>query len=357
MLLRNGTIYEPEWREVVLLYAGLLGSKQGLEKVDALFSAVLDGQGTDLKGRAKCAGLLGTIQADLKPFGYTPKDARYQELMTEVLGVFDAEKAAGIPLKVRVEAAEALGQAGDPRLRQNNWARIPAGRFVIGEGYDAHEVELDAFEMGKYPVTVEEYGRYVEEGGREPKEWDKQLRFPNRPVVNVDWQEANDYCQWTGVRLPTEAEWEAAARGSERRTYPWGEEEPDKERTNYAGTAIGATAPVGLFPKGATPEGIQDLAGNVWEWVVDWFAEYPKGKQNPAGPTNGGTKVIRGGSSGSYAGILPATYRSRNVLGGRSVDIGFRCARQVEAAAERQKPEPKEARSEETTTERRSHDI
>jgi hypothetical protein len=206
LLLGKRAIYEPEWREVVMLYAGLLGSKQGPEKVDALFSAVLDEQGTDIKDRARCAGLLGAIQVNLKPLGYTPQDPRYQELMEAAMAVFDPRKGTGIPLKVRVAAADALGQAGDPRLRGNNWVRIPAGTFVMGEGNWAHEVELDAYRIGRYPVTVEEYGRYVEEGGREPKDWDKQLEYPNRPVVYVSWHDAKAYCEWAGVRLATEAE-------------------------------------------------------------------------------------------------------------------------------------------------------
>ena len=110
------------------------GRSKGWKRWTLLFSAVLDGQGTDLKDRARCAGLLGAIQADLKPLGYKPQDARYQELMDAAMAVFHPGKAAGIPLKVRVEAAEALGQAGDPRLRENNWVRIPAGSFVMGEG-------------------------------------------------------------------------------------------------------------------------------------------------------------------------------------------------------------------------------
>jgi formylglycine-generating enzyme required for sulfatase activity len=329
LLLRNHTIYKPEWREVVLLYAGLLGSKQGLEKVDALFSAVLDGQGTELKDQARCAGLLGAIQADLKPLGYKPQDARYQELMDAALAVFDPKKGAGIPLKVRVEAAEALGQAGDPRLRENNWVRIPAGTFVMGEGRDTHEVELDAFEIGRYPVTVEEYGRYVEEGGRQPDDWDKQVQYPNRPVVNVSWHDAEAYCNWAGVRLPTEAQWERAARGQERRPYPWGEAEPDKERANYAETGIDTPTPVGLFPKGATPNGIYDLAGNVWEWVADWYGHYPKGRQeNPTGPESGESKVLRGGA-GYSAVYLRAAGRGRGEPGDCGSYIGFRCAREL----------------------------
>jgi formylglycine-generating enzyme required for sulfatase activity len=330
LLLRQGAIYEPEWREVVLLYAGLLGSKQGPEKVDALFAAVLDAQGTDLKDRARCAGLLGAIQADLKPSGYTPPDARYKDLMEAVLAVFDPETSAGIPLKVRVEAAEALGQAGDPRLRENNWVRIPAGTFVMGKGDEAHDVELDAYEIGRYPVTVEEYGRYVEEGGREPRDWEKQLEYPNRPVVNVSWGNARRYCGWAGVRLPTEAEWERAARGQVGRGYPWGAEEPDEDRANYGEAGIGAATPVGLFAKGATPDGIYDLAGNVWEWVSDWHGRYPKVKQrNPTGPAKGIHRVLRGGAWDWDSKHLRTA--SRFGLGPEYRDnyVGFRCARDV----------------------------
>jgi formylglycine-generating enzyme required for sulfatase activity len=319
LLLTNGAINQPEWREVVLLYAGLLASKQGLEKVDALFSVVLDRQGTDLKNQARCAGLLGAIQADLNPLGYKPQDPRYQELMDAAMAVFDPIKGAGIPLKVRVEAAEALGRAGDPRLRQNNWVRIPAGSFVMGEGAKEHEheIELDAFEIGRYPVTVEEYGRYIEEGGREPKRWDKQVQYPNRPVVNVSWHEAAAYCAWAGVHLPTEAQWERAARGQEGRPYPWGNEEPDGERANYKDSGIDSPTPVGLFPKGATPDGIYDLAGNVWEWMADWHV---------AGRNRFG--VLRGGSSDTGA-VMGLTLRDGIGFESeyRYTSIGFRCAR------------------------------
>jgi formylglycine-generating enzyme required for sulfatase activity len=250
--------------------------------------------------------------------------------MDAVLAVFHLPMGAGIPLKLRAEAAEALGQAGDPRLRENNWVRIPAGSYVMGEGPEAHEVELDAFEIGRYLVTVEEYARYVEEGGREPEEWDKQSLYPNRPVVNVSWHDAKAYCAWAGVRLPTEAEWERAARGQEGRRYPWGNEEPNKERANYDETGIHAPTPVGLFPKGATPDGICDLAGNVWEWVADWYGNYPQGRQrNPSGPEKGEYKVLRGGAWGFNATYLRAALRIRNEPGSRYYDVGFRCAREV----------------------------
>jgi hypothetical protein len=114
LLIAGGRLYQPEWREVVLLYGGLLALKQGHDKVDALFSAVLDQQGTELADRARCAGLLGAMLTDLTPFGYKPQDPRYSEVMGAVLEVFDKDKSASIPLHVRVQAAEALGQFGDP---------------------------------------------------------------------------------------------------------------------------------------------------------------------------------------------------------------------------------------------------
>jgi formylglycine-generating enzyme required for sulfatase activity len=201
---------------------------------------------------------------------------------------------------------------------------------VMGEGGGAHAVKLNTYEIGKYPVTVEEFSEYVEDGGAEPRDWDKQVAHPNRPVVNVSWHEAVAYCRWAGVRLPTEAEWERAARGLADRPYPWGTEEPDPSRANYDETKIGAPTPVGLFPGGATPEGICDLAGNVWEWVADWYGEYPKGNQkNPAGPKTGDSRVLRGGAWYFQSGVLGAANRVRFQPGYRYGIIGFRCARDV----------------------------
>jgi formylglycine-generating enzyme required for sulfatase activity len=342
MLFAGRLAWRPEWREVVLLLAGLLHA-QRVERVDALVSSALEaavgtgfvsklrgwlGATPSLADQARWFGLLGAMMRDLEALKYKPADARYQRMLLRVMGIFDAQQSATVPLKVRVAAAEALGQAGDPRLRGNNWVRIPAGTFVMGEGERAHEVELDTYEIGRYPVTVEEYGRYVEEGGREPERWDKQVEYPNRPVVGVSWKDAEAYCGWAGVRLPTEAEWERAARGEEGRVYPWGGEEADEERANYDKTGIGAATPVGLFGKGATPEGIYDLAGNVLEWVWDWYGEYLKGKErNPTGPKRGTYRVCRGGAWGYDPPYLRAAYRGRNRPEDRYVNIGFRCAR------------------------------
>jgi formylglycine-generating enzyme required for sulfatase activity len=200
-------------------------------------------------------------------------------------------------------AAEALGQAGDPRLRlprdPDYWVRV------------------GGFEIGKYPVTAQEYQLFVDDGGSKPRNWDNQLLRPNCPVVNITWFDAKAYCDWAGVRLPAEAEWERAARGPEGREHPWGSEEPDPDRANYDQTKLGAASPVGLFPRGSTPDGIADLAGNVLEWVADWSDESEK------------FRVVRGGSWGSDSTVLRASFRYGDPPGYRDDSSGFRCAREV----------------------------
>ncbi|HLI30312.1 MAG TPA: SUMF1/EgtB/PvdO family nonheme iron enzyme, partial [Terriglobia bacterium] len=228
-LLPGRRLYSSEWREVILLLAGILLVKQGPEKVDGFFRWVLDqlGEKATLAQKAQCVGLLGAVLQDLRPLAYQPTDPRYQSILEAVLGIFDAKKSEGIELRVRLEAAEALGQAGDPRLRpdQNNWVTIPAGSFWMGAqnkdpqqaNYDpeatndegpVHRVQLAAFQIGRYPVTIEEYRRFMEDGGyqnrkwwkaggfdetEEPNEWEEQLLFPNRPVIGVTWYEAAAY--------------------------------------------------------------------------------------------------------------------------------------------------------------------
>jgi hypothetical protein len=321
LLLAAGTVYKPEWREVVLLLGGVL-YRQGLEKVDGLVSAVLEtlGERSTLADQARCAGLLGAIVRDLRPLSYQPADPRYQRTMDAVLGIFDAHKARLIEFSVRLEAAEALGQAGDPRLRQDNWIMIeghgPAG--------------LKPFQIARYPVTVEEFRQFVDDDGyqnerwwqagefaenKEPRDWDEQILHPNRPVTGVSWYEAAAYCAWVGARLPSDAEWERAACGIEGRTYPWGKERPDEKRANFE-SSVGGPTPVGLYPAGATPEGVADMAGNVWEWVEDRYHAQV-------------VRVLRGGSFNYDSSHLRAAHRDWNFPGYRSPVIGFRCAREV----------------------------
>jgi formylglycine-generating enzyme required for sulfatase activity len=267
-----------------------------------------------------------------------------------------------IPIEVRIDAAEALGQAGDSRLEENKWITIESGTFRMGAqrkspsrpNYDkeannkespVHGVHLDIYQISRYPLTVSEYSYFVEQGGyedsrwwaaggfgetREPQDWPDQQAFPNRPVVGVSWFEASAYCSWAGVRLPTEAEWERAARGTDGRKYPWGAEPADPSSLNYAESRLNRPTPVGLYPLGATPDGILDMAGNVWEWVVDCYGKYGSHKSsNPHGPDTGTPRVLRGGSWFYDAWNCRSAYRDWFHPDNRFDDFGFRPARSL----------------------------
>ncbi len=307
LLFQDERLYESEWREVMLLLGGTLIG-QGSDKVDGLFGAMLGrlGEKPSLAEKARCVGLIGGMLSDLRPYSYNLPDPRYQRMLREVLEIFDREKSRGIDLQVGLAAAEALGQAGDPRLRlpkqKDYWVPIPGEKVLIG----------------RYPVTVYEYALFLDDTeSNAPRDWDEQSLHPNRPVVWVSWDDAHAYCDWAGVRLPTDAEWERAARGTEGRMYAWGDAPPSPELANYDDTKIGEASPVGLFPRGSTPDDIADLAGNVWEWVSDWYDETEV------------DRVLRGGSWYSYATFLRAADRGRSLPGGGNGSIGFRCAREV----------------------------
>jgi formylglycine-generating enzyme required for sulfatase activity len=199
-----------------------------------------------------------------------------------------------------------------------------------------HKVYLDGYWMGKYEVTFSQYDRYCNENKREKPDdvgWGRE----NRPVIKVSWTEAAAYCQWlsqkTGLqfKLPTEAQWEKAARGNDQRKYPWGSLEPDKNLANFSGN-IGKTTPVGSYPAGASPYGLLDMAGNVWEWCGDWYeAGYYKNSplKNPAGPNSGSNRVIRGGSWSVMARGLRCATRGGSGRSNRGGDLGFRLRQDI----------------------------
>ncbi len=229
---------------------------------------------------------------------------------------------------------------------------VPPGEFLMGsaagEGYDderpQHTVYLEAFLIDKTEVSNSQYQRCVDVGACQQSKYfgDSVYNNAGQPVVGVSWEDARAYCAWVGQRLPTEAEWEKAARGTGGRIYPWGNEF-DGNRLNYCdsncpsdqkdvGVSDGyaLTSPVGSYPAGASPYGILDMAGNVWEWVADWYDEnyyISSPSSNPAGPGAGNNRVLRGGSWDDNPDYVRSGARGWYSPDARFGDFGFRCAR------------------------------
>ena len=215
---------------------------------------------------------------------------------------------------------------------------VPAGVFTMGsDAYDnekpIHEVMLPDYYMDVYEVTNALYRACVDaDGCAAPKDTRRynDSKYANHPVVYVDWNQAKTYCEWRFARLPTEAEWEKAARSADGRTYPWGNNAPDKTLLNYNNN-IGDTSAVGSYLGGRSPYGMYDMSGNVWEWVADWYSETYYGTLgenafDPQGPASGSVRVLRGGAW-YYSNVnTRSAYRSRYVPGDRLNGFGFRCA-------------------------------
>ena len=223
---------------------------------------------------------------------------------------------------------------------------VPAGEFTMGNDYfDApiHTVYLDAFWIDQTEVTNKQYKICVDAGTCEPPSdtssdthpsYYGNPEFDDYPVIYVNWDKANRYCKvWIGTSgsLPTEAQWEKAARGTDAYTYPWGNEAPSSELLNYLVT-VGDTTEVGSYPAGASVYGALDMAGNVLEWVNDWYGETyylrSNSSNNPIGPDTGQTRVLRGGSWQYYnESDARSDFRSGNNPTSSDNDVGFRCAR------------------------------
>ncbi len=230
---------------------------------------------------------------------------------------------------------------------------IPAGEFLMGtslsnrdggrDEYPERRIFLHAFYIDSLEITNSRYLKFVKAAGHRIPEHprDKTLTlwqgatvpaaFKDHPVINVDWYDAEAYCAWAERRLPTEAEWERAARGMTGHRFPWGDTEPTRTLANYLNQWRngGGLEPVGSHPQGASPEGVQDLQGNVWEWVADWYDPhyYEKGPlRNPKGPNEGTRKVMRGSGWESEAPLLRSAHRLSSDPKNRNHSLGFRCA-------------------------------
>jgi len=250
-----------------------------------------------------------------------------------------------------------LGQtrAAEPK-KISDMIRVPAGIFIMGstDGLDderpQHQVHLAEYLIDRTKVTHAQFARFMNARGvkaadgqvwydfedsdarihRRNGQWHADASYEEHPVIEASWYGAVAYCRWAGKRLPTEAEWEKAARGTDGRKYPWGNEVADSTRSHF-NSGWNDFRPVGSFPRGASPYGLLDVAGNGWEWVSSAYWPYP---YNPNDGREDLSKqqvrVTRGGGQDSRADELTTTHRgrhvSRNPRGGHH-NIGFRCAR------------------------------
>jgi formylglycine-generating enzyme required for sulfatase activity len=278
------------------------------------------------------------------------------------------------PARLRCDGGMALGKIGDPRFRSDAWllpddpmlgfVEVPAGPFTMGSDKNAdawdnelpqHPVTLPAFYIAKWPVTVAQFRAFVEapdNDGFTLEDMDCLRGVPNHPVVSVSWHEALAYSRWLtrklrewegtpeplrtllngastppwSVTLPSEAEWEKAARGTDVRIYPWGAE-ADPNRANYSATGVGGTSAVGCFPGGASPYGVEDLSGNVWEWTRSLWDKYPyvPGESREAlNADDGLARVVRGGAFYSGGRFVRSAIRFRYTPDYRFMSVGCR---------------------------------
>lgn len=253
-------------------------------------------------------------------------------------------------MQIAVEAQESRLQLLSPLVVNERdgsvMVLIPSGEFVMGDGQDencpAHEVYLDAYFIGVYPVTNHQYKLFVDAGGAPPA-WpdepgavwngrDYLPEFANHPVTCVAWQQACDYCEWAGLHMPTEAQWERAMRGPENLVYPWGNTwTKGRCHCEEAGADSGA-CPVYEYPSGVSGFGVMNGCGNVWEWCWDWLGRdyyLASSRDNPSGPAVGGKKVTRGGAFNSFTAFCRCAFRNGEVRTRAIPSLGFRVARRI----------------------------
>lgn len=286
-----------------------------------------------------------------------PGNSRYIGILTAQVGFENPLPPATITVQPEPRAiteepsAEGIGLLNP--VDQAALVQIPAGEFTMGtsivkimkvcqtlglvceendfvDEIPAHTVYLDAYQIYRNEITNQQYRQCVESKGCDLPALTEFYNHPDfalHPVVYVSWFDAEEYCAWAGGRLPTEAEWEKAARGTDERLFPWGDD-LECGFANYDGCTRGLTVEVGSYTDGASPYGVEDLAGNVTEWMADWYGEnyYQNSpSKNPLGPKTGELRVARGGSWKNPILGVRATDRMANFPEISSSGTGFRC--------------------------------
>jgi formylglycine-generating enzyme required for sulfatase activity len=319
---------DPRWHEVLLLTIGYMGIVQQRDEAAGEVLQRLIARGSGEPGTAIV--LAGKAVLDTWPGGVTQqcRDAIKVALLTTMLD------SNGVTPLIRSRAGSILGALGDPR-DLDEMVAVPEGTFIMGKERTRHKVNIHAFRIAKYPVTNHQYAQFIAATGHEPPSHWRGKTPPreiyNHPVVNVSWYDAREYCAWLStvrgeiVRLPTEAEWEKAARGADGREYPWGTA-PEPNRANYGGS-IGDTSAAGCFPTGASPYGCEDMAGNVWEWTSSIYKPYPYDSMDePEDSGAGGKRTLRGGAWRDYEGNVRCAVELNLNPDFRYNYVGFRIA-------------------------------
>jgi formylglycine-generating enzyme required for sulfatase activity/predicted phosphodiesterase/energy-coupling factor transporter ATP-binding protein EcfA2 len=341
---------DPWWKETIMLYAGLMNLSMKTRSNDIVREMINMNKSPRIQ-------VLGAEA--LRDFQSSKREEAVVQLAREkLLDIIESDAA----LQERFDAGEILGTLEDPRINALSppMVTVEAGEFIRGSNEDDREkpvrnIYLDEFMIGKYPVTNQEFKVFIEAGGygnkefwtkegwqwrekeniSEPWLWhDRKWNGLNFPVLGVSWYEASAYAKWLSEKtghqyiLPSEAQWEKAARGSKGFSYPWGKKWKE-DYCNSRECGLRRTSPVGIFPKGKSPYVCLDMAGNVWEWCADWYEDeyYKKGPdRNPQGPKNGSDRVLRGGGWFSGRHGCRAAYRSA-ALPIHRFRYGFRLAR------------------------------
>lgn len=342
--------FDPAWENTLGFLVGVYGDRS-TEKargyVERLLARGRQGGASVRRGR-----LLGLAAHGVVEYAELFRDDRLHVAVRDAIATRFVQEGASWPLTDRLLALEGLGRLGDPRLREDHdlWVEIPAGVLVTGDR-TAHSplppgrVVVPAFAMAWRPVTVADYRPFVDEGASrdpavwgdtaederhpKPEDWEAQCFHPSRPVVGVSYFEAKAWCRWASARwrktidLPTEVEWEFAARGRESNVYPWGRADPGtgaEARANYD-HLVGSPSPVGAFTTGNRGR-LVDLAGNVWEWTDSLWDD---GDEASVEPTTGEEpRVARGGSWASRTRVIRCATRNWNHPRNRSRYLGFR---------------------------------